>query len=93
MSLFSFPEDARWNPGSGAVEFSIAVGDYVGTVRVAPAVFRPYLTAPAAPDTCLRAYYELRMELERAAEAKLRRRELAPDGNLDLTGGDLRSRR
>ena len=93
MTLFSFPEDARWNAGSGAVEFSIALGEYVGTVRVAAAVFRPYLSAPAGPEACLGAYHALRTELERAAEAKLRRRELAPDGNLDLTGRDLRSRR
>jgi hypothetical protein len=93
MSLFSFPEDARWNPDSDAVEFTVAVGDYVGTVRVGRDVLRRFLTVPVAPDACLQAYYELRTELERAAEAKLRRRELAADGNLDLTGRDLRPSR
>jgi hypothetical protein len=28
--LFSFPPDARWNPGRAVVEFSIGVGEYEG---------------------------------------------------------------
>jgi len=90
MSLFSFPEDARWNGESDAVEFTVTVGEYVGTVRVGRDVLRRFMAGPVAPDACLQAYYQLRTELERAAEAKLRRRELAEDGNLDLTGRDLR---
>jgi hypothetical protein len=90
MSLFSFPDDARWNGDSDAVEFTVTLGEYVGTVRVGRDVLRRLIAGPVAPDTCLQAYYQLRTELERAAEAKLRRRELAADGNLDLTGRDLR---
>src|SRR5664279_3236404 len=90
MSLFSFPDDARWNHDINAVEFSICVGEYQGTVRVAKIVFRQLLSASVSPEKCLEAYHLHRTNFERAAEAKLRRKELSEDGNLDLTGRDLR---
>jgi hypothetical protein len=37
--FFSFPPDARWNPERSAVEFSIGVGEYDGTVSVYRRVF------------------------------------------------------
>lgn len=90
MSIFSFPEDARWNPETEAVEFGVAVGEYEGTVCVSNRVFRRLLAAPTTPEKCIEAYHLYRTEFERAAEAKLIRRELADDGNLELMGGDLR---
>ena len=39
LVFFSFPDDARWNPETEAVEFSVAVGDYEGTVRVRIIIF------------------------------------------------------
>lgn len=90
MPLFSFPEDARWNPDTGALEFSVELGEYRGTVRVAREVFRRLLSTAITPEQCLEAYHLHRTRFERAVEAKLRRRELAADGNLDLTGRDLR---
>lgn len=90
MALFSFPEDARWNPHAETLEFSVAIGAYEGTVRVASEVFRRFIGGPATPEKCLEAYHLHRTAFERAVEAKLRRRELAADGNVDLVGADLR---
>ena len=92
MALFSFPEDVRWNPDTEALEFSVAIGAYEGTVRVARDVFRRLVTGPATPEKCVEAYHLHRTRFERAVETKLRRRELAADGNVDLVGADLRQR-
>ncbi len=90
MPLFSFPDDARWNPALDSVEFGIEIGEYRGVVRVRREVFRRLLEQRATPEKCLEAYYLRRTEIERAAETKLRNRELTADGNLELTGRDLR---
>jgi hypothetical protein len=90
MTLFSFPDDARWNPETEAVEFGVGVGEYLGTVRLPRRLLRRFLTEGATPEKCLEAYHLHRTRLERAVEAKLRRRELSEDGNVDLTGRDLR---
>jgi hypothetical protein len=91
MNLFSFPEDARWNPAAEAVEFGIEVGEYRGVVRVPSRVFRHLLGQRPTPQGCIEAYHLCRSELERAAEAKLRARALTDDGNLELTVRDLRT--
>lgn len=90
MALFSFPDDARWNPDTEAVEFGVVVGEYHGTVRLPRRLLRRLMTEKATPEKCLEAYYLHRTRLERAVEAKLHRRELSEDGNVDLTGRDLR---
>ena len=43
MVFFSFPEDARWNDDRDAVEFTVLLGEYEGTVRVARRVFQRLL--------------------------------------------------
>ena len=90
MPLFTFPEDARWSADSAAVEFSVVLGEYHGVVRAPERLFRQLLGTAVSPEQCLAAYHQHRTRFERAVEAKLRRRELAEDGNLDLTGRDLR---
>jgi len=40
MLFFQFPEDARWNDERDAVEFSVILGPYEGTVRIARAFSR-----------------------------------------------------
>jgi hypothetical protein len=89
VSFFAFPEDARWNPDNEAVEFSVSIGEYQGTVRVGRVLFRRLLGHAVSPEACLESYHLHRTRIERAVEAKLRRRELAEDGNVDLTGRDL----
>jgi Protein of unknown function (DUF1488) len=90
MTFFTFPEDAHWNPETECVEFSVAIGRYEGTVRAPAGLFRRLLGGPAAPEKCLEAYHLQRTRFERAVEAKLRRRELADDGNVELATRDLR---
>ena len=89
MSFFAFPEDARWNPDSEAVEFTVSIGEYVGTVRIGRVHFRRLMGHATSPEKCLEAYHLHRTRIERAVEAKLRRKELTDDGNVELTGRDL----
>ena len=88
--FFSFPEDARWNAEREAVEFGVGIGEYQGVVRVARNVFRRFIDGPVTPERCLEAYHLQRTRLELVAERKLRRRQLTEDGNVEITGHDLR---
>jgi hypothetical protein len=88
--FFSFPEDARWNPERDSVEFGVGIGEYEGIVRVPRNVFRRFIDGPVTPEHCLEAYHLQRTRLELVAERKLRRRQLTDDGNVEITGHDLR---
>ena len=55
-------------------------------------VFRRFIDGAVTPAKCLEAYYLRRTRLELIAERKLRRRQLADDGNVDISGRDLRER-
>jgi hypothetical protein len=90
--FFRFPPDARWNPDWNTVEFSIGVGEYEGVVRVSRRVFQILLLEALAPERCLEAYHLHRTRLELIAERKVRRRQLTDDGNVEITGRDLRER-
>src|SRR4051812_47742867 len=90
MVFFTFPEDARWNPECSAVEFGIGVGEYEGVVRVSRRVFQRLLDQQPTPERCLETYYLYRTRLELIAERKVRRRQLTEDGNVEITGRDLR---
>src|SRR5271167_4367703 len=88
--FFTFPEDARWNAEQQAVEFGVEIGEYRGVVRVPRRVFQRLLPERPTPERCLEAYYLQRTRFERIAERKLRRRQLTDDGNVEITGRDLR---
>src|SRR5437899_12306830 len=90
--FFRFPPDARWNPERSAVEFGIGVGDYEGVARVPRRVFQILLPDAPTPERCLEAYHLHRTRLELIAERKVRRRQLTDDGNIEITGSDLRNR-
>jgi len=45
------------------------------------------------PERCLEAYYLQRTRFETIAERKLRQRQLTDDGNVEITGRDLREKR
>ena len=90
--FFRFPPDARWNPDWNTVEFSIGVGEYEGVVRVSRRVFQILLLDALTPERCLEAYHLHRTRLELIAERKVRRRQLTDDGNVEITGRDLRER-
>src|SRR5438477_2675201 len=90
--FFRFPPDARWNAGLRVVEFGIGVGEYEGVVRVPRRVFQGLLNQSPTPERCLEAYYLYRTRLELIAERKVRRRQLTDDGNVEISGRDLRQR-
>src|SRR5580704_15275711 len=92
MVFFAFPEDAGWNPDREAVEFSVILDPYEGTVRIARRVFQSLLDESPTPERCVEAYHLHRTRLELIAERKLRRRQLSDDGNVEITGRDLRER-
>jgi hypothetical protein len=88
--FFTFPEDAQWNAERQAVEFGVIIGEYEGVVRVPRRVFQRLLPERPTPERCVEAYYLQRTRFERIAERKLRHRQLAEDGNVEITGRDLR---
>jgi hypothetical protein len=88
--FFTFPENVRWDPERQAVEFGVEIGEYQGVVRVARHVFQRLLPESATPERCVEAYYLQRTRFESIAERKLRLRQLTEDGNVEITGRDLR---
>ena len=90
MVFFTFPEDARWNPDRGAVEFSVVLDPYEGTVRVPRGAFQGLLDRSPTPERCMEAFHLQRTRFELIVERKLRRRQLSDDGNVDITARDVR---
>ena len=91
MPIFTFPDDASWNEAARALEFGIEIGEYKGIVSVPRRVFQALLTMPPSPELCVAAYHLDRTRFERAAAAKVARRLLTADGNVELTQRDLAS--
>ena len=71
------------------IEFGVGVGEYEGVVRIRQ-VFRRFIVTP---ERCVEAYHLHRTRFERIAERKLRNRQLTEDGNVEITGRDLRALR
>jgi hypothetical protein len=90
--FFRFPPDARSNPEVSVVEFGVGVGEYEGVVRVSRRVFQILLPETPTPERCLEAFHAHRTRLELIAERKVRRRQLTDDGNIEITGRDLREK-
>jgi len=88
--FFTFPEDARWNAERQAVEFGVEIGEYHGVVRVPRRVFQRLLPERPTPERCVEAYHLQRSRFERIAERKLRQRQLTEDGNVEISGRDVR---
>ena len=88
--FFTFPENARWNAERQAMEFGVEIGEYRGVVRVPRRVFQHLLPERPTPEKCVEAYYLQRTRFESIAERKLRRRQLTEDGNVEISGRDLR---
>ncbi len=88
--FFTFPDDARWNAEQQAVEFGVEIGEYRGVVRVPRRLFQRLLTERPTPERCVEAYYLQRTRFESIAERKLRRRQLTEDGNVEISGRDVR---
>ena len=92
MVFFTFPEDARWNPERMEVEFGVEVGEYRGVVRVSRRAFQRLFGQTPSPERCVETYHLHRTRLELIVERKIRRRHLTEDGNVEITGRDLRDR-
>jgi hypothetical protein len=91
--FFRFPEDTRWNADRQAVEFGVGLGEYEGVVRVPRQVFRRLIDGAITPERCLEAFHPQRTRFEMIVERKLRNRQLTDDGNIEITGRDLRTPR
>ena len=59
-------------------------------VRVPRRVFRRLLPERPTPERCVEAYYLQRTRFESIAERNLRRWQLTEDGNVKISGRDLR---
>ena len=92
MLFFEFPEDARWNDERDCVEFSVILRPYEGTARIARRVFQGLLDQRPTPERCIEAFHLQRTRFEMIVERKLRRRQLTDDGNVEISGRDLRAR-
>jgi hypothetical protein len=90
--FFRFPPNAHWNSVLASVEFGIGVGEYEGVVRVPRRVFQNLVHEIPTPQRCLEAYHLHRTRFELIAERKVRRRQLTDNGNVEITGRDLRDR-
>ena len=91
-TFFAFPENARWDAEQQTVEFGVEIGEYQGVVRVPRRTFQYLLPDRPTPERCVEAYYLQRTRLDSIAERKLRRRQLTDDGNVEITGRDLREK-
>ena len=54
--------------------------------------FKGYSTDRQPPRRCMEAFHLQRTRFELIVERKLRRRQLTDDGNVEITGRDLRER-
>jgi hypothetical protein len=90
VAIFSFPDDARWSEAEQAVQFSVTVGEYEGSVFVPRRVFQTLIGARPTPEQRVQHYHLNRAGLERIAEAKVRERQLDDDANIRISGRDLR---
>ena len=59
-------------------------------VRVPRRVFQGLLPETPTPERCVEAYYLQRTRLESIVERKIRRRQLTEEGNVEISGRDLR---
>jgi len=84
------PNPSPENAERQAVEFGVEIGEHRGVVRVPQRVFQRLLPERPTPEKCVESYYLQRMRFESIAERKLRRRHLTEDGNVEISGRDLR---
>lgn len=92
MPFFEFPEDACCNADRDTVEFSVILRPYEGTVRIGRRVFQRLLDQSPTPERCMETFYLQRTRFEVIVERKIRRRQLTDDGNVEITGRDLREK-
>jgi hypothetical protein len=72
------------------VEFGVEIGEYHGVARVPRRAFQRLLREAPSPERSVAAYYLQRPRFESIADRRLRRRQLTEDGNVEISGRDLR---
>ena len=82
-----FPNRPSQSAERQAVEFGVEIGEYHGVPRRA---FQRLLPERPTLEKCVEAYYLQRTRFESIVERKLRRRQLTEDGNVEISGRDLR---
>jgi hypothetical protein len=86
--FFSFPEDARWNTERGSRVWRPDRRVRERGARRARCL--PALDGVSRPKRASRPTRSSTRAFERIAERKLRNRQLTDDGNVEITGRDLR---
>jgi hypothetical protein len=79
-------ETWRGRPWSSGVE----IGEYRGVVRVPRRVFQRLLPERPTPERCVEAPYVQRTRFESIPERKLRPAAVTENGNVEISGRDLR---
>jgi hypothetical protein len=74
------------------LEFGVILWPTEGTVRISRHVFQRLLDQSPTPERCMEAFQLQRTRFELIVERKLRRRLLTDDGNIEITGRDLREK-
>jgi len=72
------------------VAFGVEIGEYRGLVRVPRRVFQCLLPERPTLARCVEAYHLQRTRFKRIAERNLREGQLTEDGNVEISGRDLR---
>src|ERR1700745_3433816 len=90
--FFMFPEGRLWNPERITVEFGVEIGEKRAVARVPRRVLQQLLGDTPTPARCVEAYHLHRTRLALIVGQKIRRRQLTNDGNVEITGRDLRER-
>jgi hypothetical protein len=60
--------------------------------RIGRRVFQRLLGQSPTPERCMEAFHLQRTRFELVVERKIRRRQLSDDGNIEITGRDLREK-
>jgi hypothetical protein len=91
VALFTFPDDACWNEAEDAVQFTVQIGEYQGSVFVPRRLLQSSAGFRLTPEQCVEQFHMNRTSFERAAEAKVKALQLDEEANIQLTGRDLRA--
>ena len=72
------------------MKFGVEIGEYHGVARVSRRMFQRLLPERPSPEQCVEAYHLQRTRFETIAERKLWWCQVTEDGNVEISGGDLR---
>jgi hypothetical protein len=88
----AFRQKPGGTPTGTSSSSASGLGEYESVVRVSERFFQILVPDAPTPERCVEAYHIHRTRLELIAERKFRRRQWSADGNVEITGRDLRER-